>query len=296
MTIQSVLVAGATGQQGGAVARHILKAGIHVRALTRSPDSTKARALADAGAEVVRGDMNEIATLEAPLRGIDGVFSVQDFYAPGAGYEGEIRQGQHLIQAAQHAGVSHVVQSTMAEAPGSEHVTHFQSKFAIEQALIASDLSYTLIGTVWFMDNLLNAKMGGLMSFPFIAGSLSRDTTFEMLAVDDIGAVVANVFKAPEAFRGKKINLAGDRLSVTEMKAVFRETTGKRPPPLFIPRWLAKRLSREFAEQLAWQDAVGWDFSLDPARDIWPGMRTFRQYLQEHRDDFNKNPPPEASP
>jgi uncharacterized protein YbjT (DUF2867 family) len=286
MKARRVLVTGATGQQGGAVARHLLQSGIAVRAMTRSPGSPSARTLAELGAEIVYGDMDDAATLTKAVAGADSVFSVQDFYAPNTGYEGEVRQGKNLVSAAAAAGVAHFVQSTMAEAPGSQAVAHFQSKFAVERAVIASGLAYTFIGTVWFMDNLLNAKMGGLMSFPFLAGALSRDTPTEMLAVDDVGAVVARVFENTESFAGKKLDIAGDRMTVPQMKEIFRAQTGKRPPPLFIPRWLARRLSRDFAAQLAWQEAVGWDFSLDVAKSVWPAMRTFSQYLQEHRANF----------
>src|SRR5690606_35954865 len=116
-----VLVTGATGRQGGAVARQLLRrGGFRVRALTRDPARPAARALADAGAEVVRGDMDRPETLRPALDGAYGVFSVQNFWETG--YEREIQQGIALADAAHAAGVQHFVYSSVGSAharPGS---------------------------------------------------------------------------------------------------------------------------------------------------------------------------------
>lgn len=278
------------------MARRLLDAGFAVRALTRDPDSPKARALAELGARPVRGDMNEPDSLAEPLRGVDAVFSVQDFYGAAGGFAGEVRQGSNLIGMAARQGVGHIVQSTMADAPGADKIEHFRSKFEVEKVLLASGSSHTMIGTVWFMDNLLNPKMGGLASFPFLAGALSRDTRVELLAVEDIGEVVARVLTEPGRFDGRRIELAGDRLTVAEMKATFRAVTGRRPPPLFIPRWLGRRLSPEFAAQLAWQERAGWRFSLEEARELWPRMQTFESFLRRHRARFARGPGLDRAP
>jgi uncharacterized protein YbjT (DUF2867 family) len=112
-----ILVVGATGQQGGAVARHLLANRRNVRALTRNPSSEAAERLRREGAEVVTGDLDQPDTLAAALLGVQGVFSVQNFYEPGVGHDGEIRQGRALVDAAKAAGVPHFVQSTMAATP-----------------------------------------------------------------------------------------------------------------------------------------------------------------------------------
>ncbi len=96
---QTILVTGATGRQGGAVARHLLRGGWRVRALTRDPESLGARALSELGMEVVRGDMARKETLLPALEGVYGVFSVQDHGASGAGEE--VRQGMNMANAAQ---------------------------------------------------------------------------------------------------------------------------------------------------------------------------------------------------
>src|SRR5688500_17425732 len=106
-----VLVTGATGHQGGAVARHLLDdKTFRVRALTRNPNKAEARAVADRGAEVVAGDLDQLASLKPALDGVYAVFSVQNFWETG--FQREIDQGVRLADAAQAAGVQHFVYSS----------------------------------------------------------------------------------------------------------------------------------------------------------------------------------------
>ncbi|MFM8754319.1 MAG: NmrA family NAD(P)-binding protein, partial [Phenylobacterium sp.] len=162
----TIAVLGATGAQGGAVVRALLSRGQPVRALTRRPDSEPALALARKGVEVVPADLDRPDTLVSALRGASSVFSVQDFYAPGVGLAGEIRQGRALISAARSAGVPHIVQSTMGEGRTPGGPAHFLSKAVLEQDLRKSGLGWTFLGTVWFLDNLLNPAMQPSLIFP----------------------------------------------------------------------------------------------------------------------------------
>ncbi len=96
MNNKIIAVTGATGQQGGAVARKLLADGWKVRALTRDVNKPAAQALAEAGAELFAGDMDSRSDLEAAFQGVYGVFSVQNFWLPNVGFEGEIQQGKML--------------------------------------------------------------------------------------------------------------------------------------------------------------------------------------------------------
>ena len=111
---QPVLVTGATGRQGGAVLRHLLERGRPVRALTRHPDSPAARALAAAGVGIAAGDMDDRASLERAMRGVHGVYSVQDFWSSGAARE--VRQGINVADAADAADAAHLVFSSVGGA------------------------------------------------------------------------------------------------------------------------------------------------------------------------------------
>ncbi len=109
-----ILVTGATGKQGGAVARSLLDRGFQVRALTRNPQKPEAQALADQGAEVVQGDMEDRSSMERALEGAYGVFSVQNFWETG--YDSEVQQGKTVTDAAKAAGVEHFVYSSVGSA------------------------------------------------------------------------------------------------------------------------------------------------------------------------------------
>ena len=134
-----IAVTGATGQQGGAVARRLLEKGWKVRALTRDPQKPAAQALAQAGAELAPGDMDRRADLDAAFQGVYGVFSVQNFWLPNVGAEGEVRQGKLAADAAKAAGVEHFVYSSVGAAERGMGQAHFASKWEIEQYVQSLD-------------------------------------------------------------------------------------------------------------------------------------------------------------
>jgi uncharacterized protein YbjT (DUF2867 family) len=232
--------------------------------------------------QVVGGDLDDPASLAQALRGIGGVFSVQNFYEKNVGYDGEIRQGRALADAAKAEGVTHYVQSTMAETPDPGDVHHFKSKFEVERYVRSIQLPATMIGTVWFMDNMLNPKMGGPMTFPGLAGTLHKDTPLHMLAVDDLGAAVARVFAEPETNLGVKHNLAGDVMTVPEMKATYQRVTGKRPKDWGMPNLMLRLFARDFAAQLRWHNRVNWSFSTAELSALVPKITTLADYLKKN--------------
>ncbi len=232
--------------------------------------------------EVAAGDLEEPESLEAPLTGVTGVFSVQNFYGKGVGYEGEIRQGRALVDAAKSAKVAHFVQSTMASTPNAGGVRHFESKFEVERYLQESGLTFTLIGTVWFMDNMLNPKMGGPMTFPALAGTLRKETRFHMLAVDDLGVAVTEVFSDPARHTGKKHNLAGDIMTIPQMKSTYRRVTGEESKRWGMPNPMLRLFARDFAAQLRWHNRVNWSFSTAGLKALAPNPATLADYLERN--------------
>ncbi|NTU62699.1 MAG: NmrA/HSCARG family protein, partial [Chloroflexi bacterium] len=148
-----ILVSGATGQQGGATARHLLAKGFKVRALTRDAKSDKTQALSAQGAEIVQGNLEDRAALDQALKGVYGVFSVQNFWLPEVGFDGEIKQGKLLADAAKAATVKHFVYSSVGAAHRGMGQQHFESKWQIEQYVQALGLPYTILRPVAFMEN-----------------------------------------------------------------------------------------------------------------------------------------------
>jgi uncharacterized protein YbjT (DUF2867 family) len=147
-----VLVTGATGQQGGAVARELLKGGHPVRAVTRKSDGEKARALAKAGAEIIYGDLDDAGSLERALKGMWGVFSVQNTWE--AGIEKEEIQGKRFAEIARRAGVKHFVYSSVGSAHRGTGIPHFDNKWKIKETVRKLGFpSFTVLRAAFFMEN-----------------------------------------------------------------------------------------------------------------------------------------------
>jgi uncharacterized protein YbjT (DUF2867 family) len=277
-----VLVTGATGNQGSAVVKHLLTQGVKIRALTRNGNSLAAEKLRKAGIEIAVGDMHDRLSLDHALNGVNAVFAVQDFWAKGTGYKGEVQQGINLANAALNAGVRHFVQSGMARGSRIEGIEHFESKKAICDHIKSIGLPHTIVGTVYFMDNFLDPKRGGSMTFPTLTGTLKPNTKMHMLALDDLGFIVSHILTHRNQYLNQYIDIASDCLTVAEMKTIYEKTAGKRPKSWQVPSWMLRILNKDFAKQLAWQNDPGWSFSIEPLRIIRPSLCSFEQFIRQH--------------
>lgn len=218
---RSVLVFGATGQQGGSVASALLSKGWSVRALVRDPAAEKARALTRLGATVLAGDLADPASITAAMHGAYGIFSVQPSSGQGAAYgitdEQEILYGKAVADIALAADVRHFVYSSAAAAgKGRTGMGHFDSKTEIEAHVRSLGLPHsTIVRPASFMELLLPPGMGldqGVYNF-----FLRPDQAGQIIAVQDIGTIVAGIFADPERFAGRNIEIAGDQLTGREL-------------------------------------------------------------------------------
>jgi len=279
MNEKTILVTGATGRQGSAVVRHVLQRGFAVRAITRNTDKPAAQTLKSMGVDLFKGDMEDRASLGQAVTGVQGVFCVQNYWEKGVGYAGEIRQARNLIQVANDAHINHLVLSSIAGCDNAHGVEHFESKWEIEKLVDAAHLPRTFIRTVFFMDNFLDPRNGPLM-FPVLAGALKPNTQFHMIATNDIGWFVAEAFANPDQYLGKMIEIAGDRLTVAEMKRIYVNATGKKPSNFKFPSWLLRFLNRDMARQLHWNNEVGWHFDIQEVRRLYPELISFDKFWQ----------------
>jgi uncharacterized protein YbjT (DUF2867 family) len=275
--IVTVLVVGATGQQGGAVAREWLRLGYDVRGLTRNPGSPRARALAAAGAEMVRGNLNDPTSLVRALDGVDGVFLMTDFWEHG--YEGEVRHGRHMIEAATAAGVRHLVYSSVASADRATGLPHFESKYEVERLLAASSLSWTIVRPVSFMENwevIPPDVAGGTYATP-----LRPEATLQFVSVDDIGRFAAAAFESPAAWRGRVLDIAGSSLTVAELRDLLVRVLG-RPVELRRESWddYEARNGEEMTAMMRWFDEVGYGVDVAALRAEYPWLVRFEDYLR----------------
>jgi uncharacterized protein YbjT (DUF2867 family) len=138
------------------------------------------------------------------------------------------------------------------------------------------------VGTVWFMDNMLDPKLGPL-TFPVLAGSLGPSTPFPMLAVDDIGAAVAAIFASAGGHLGLQRDLAGDLLTLSQMRETYRRVTGTSPKGWKLPNLVLRLLNKDFAAQLRWQERQPWQISPAALRELISKPSTFERFLRHHR-------------
>lgn len=272
---QLVVVAGATGQQGGAVARHLLQTGWQVRALTRDPDKDAAKALAALGAEIFRNDLDDRAGVQAALQGAYGAFSVQNYWLPNVGYEGEIRQGKLFADAAQAAGVKHFVYSSVGAADRGMGQKHFDSKWEIEQYIHSLKLPFTILRPVAFMENayFMQAAISNGMYFGI---GLDPAKKMQIVAVDDIGAFTALIFAEPREYIGKTIEFAGDELTESEMAAALARVIGR--PVNLMPA--QPQTQPEMIAMQKFFNGKAYDANIPALRKTSPGLKTYEQWLR----------------
>ncbi|WP_169314333.1 NmrA/HSCARG family protein [Streptomyces piniterrae] len=218
--MSNILVTGATGTQGGAVARQLLSRGHGVRAMTRHTGSEAAVALQKLGAEVVQGDFGSSDSLRSALRGVDAAFVMGTPYA-GAGVDGEIRHAKALIDAVRDTGGAHVVYSSAAGADRGTGIPHNESKFEVEQYLKASGLDWTVIGPTAFVEAFI-APWGLPLLREGVASFFTRpETPMQWISVEDIGRFAAHVLGRTAEFTGQRIDIASFEATGSQIAAAF---------------------------------------------------------------------------
>jgi uncharacterized protein YbjT (DUF2867 family) len=251
---RTILITGVTGNQGGAVAQALQGTGFHLRGLTRTPDSQRAAALARNGIEVVKGDLDEEATLRRALAGAWGVFGVQN--AGEAGAEREEAQGKRLATLAREAGVQHYVYTSVGSADKRTGVPHFDSKWRIEETMRDLNFpSYVILRPVFFMENLLAPFS---LQGSTLAWALGPGTKLQMIAVDDIGWFGARAFTDAAHLNRREIDLAGDVRTMPETAEILTEALGRPITFAQTPIEQVRQYSKEMALMLQWFDRVGY--------------------------------------
>ncbi len=220
-----VVVVGATGKQGGAVARRLLTRGHRVRAVTRNPDKPAARDLAEAGAEIVKADLEDRSTIDAALSGAGALFSVQDFLE--AGVEAERRQGEALTDAAAVSQIEHLVYSGASTIDRNTGVPHLESKWQIETRVRTQDKPWTVFRPTAFMDNW-EWDRDTILANGLVRCPIRPDTPYRQVAVADIAAMVVAAFERPDIWAGQIMPLAGDVSTMTDITATLARVTGRK--------------------------------------------------------------------
>jgi uncharacterized protein YbjT (DUF2867 family) len=277
----TVLVAGATGRQGGAVARGLLERGHRVRALTRRPGSQAAAALHVLGAEIREADLDDAAAVRAAAEGADSFFLVSTPFEEGA--LAEARQGRRAAEAAKEAGVGHVVYSSVAAADRGTGIPHFESKREIERHVEGLGIPYTIVAPAFFMENLLGPSYveglrAGTLSLPLGAGR-----TLQMVAVADIAAMVCLALERPSELAGRRVELAADALTGPEIARALSQATGTAIDYAAAPIDAVRARSEDLARMWEWLERSGSGVDLDALRRGFPevGWHDFGRWALE---------------
>jgi uncharacterized protein YbjT (DUF2867 family) len=267
-SIKTILVTGATGQQGGATARHLLAGGHTVRAMTRKLESPAAKALEEQGAELVQASFDDAAGIERAARGAYAVFAMSTPYEAGA--EEEIRQGVALLDSAKQAGVKHIVFTSVGSADRNTGIPHFDSKYEVEKHLAGLGIPYTILGPVWFMENALSPWYAPELKQGRLPMPMPADRPNQQIAIDNIGAVGAAVIDGGDRFHGKRIDLAGDDLTGTRMAEVISEMAGKEISYIELPLDEFRKQNEDWGKMFEWFTRVGYSVDIEGLKRDFP--------------------------
>jgi uncharacterized protein YbjT (DUF2867 family) len=240
-----IVVFGATGAQGGGLARAILQdsgSEFSVRAITRDTGSDKAKELAGMGAEVVQADIDDKESIKKALQGAHGAFFVTFFWAHFSP-EKEYEEARNMAEAAKEAGLKHVIWSTLEDTrkwvpldddrmptlQGKYKVPHFDAKGEADHFFSESGVPTTFLRASFYWDNFIYFGSGPqkgpdgklYLTFPL------DDKKMSGIAAEDIGKCAYGIFKRGSEMIGKTIGIAGEHLSGREMADKMSDALGK---------------------------------------------------------------------
>jgi len=279
---KTILVAGATGRQGGAAIRHLLPNGWKLRALTRNPNGYAAKQLSGRGVEVVQGDLEDPGSLERAAHGVYGIFSVQDYWV--AGFRREVQQGKNLADIAKKTSVAHFVYSSVGGADRNTGIAPWETKWEIEKHIRKLGLPATIFRPTGFMEiyHMLELEVGLLIGR--FLDPVRPDKTYQSIATDDIGAFVALAFDRPEQFIGMELEIAGSELTPRQTADTFSRVMGKPVKYGRLPMLAARiLLGKDFHAMFRWLNRDGFQANIPELRRKYPEihLHSLEEWLRE---------------
>lgn len=291
----TILVTGATGAQGGSVARALLNTKRYtVRCLTRNANSEKALALRKAGAELVEGDLGDKDSLLAAMVGCYGVFGLTNFWEH---FDKEFSHGRNLIDAVRESSVSHFVYSGLPSylelSSGQLAVPHCDIKATLENYTRSLNLPASFVHIAFYYENFLSffppqKRADGYYYFGFPQG----DTRLAMASVEDIGPIVAQVFACPEIYLHRTVGVVGEDRTCKEYAAIMSQVLGVTVRYNHIQRDVYSALGFPGAEELANMFEVQRLYIPRRSQHLMesyfmnPKMQNFESWLLNNRSQF----------
>jgi uncharacterized protein YbjT (DUF2867 family) len=305
-----IAVFGATGAQGGGLVRAILddpSGEFAVRALTRNPESEKAKAFASRGAEVVRADLDDPESVRRAFEGAHGAFCLTNFWEHFSAEKG-VAQARTMAEAARATGIRHAIWSTfedtreyvpldddrMPTLQGRYKVPHFDGKGEANRYFTELGVPTTFLLTSGYFENLIHFGWGPQKAPD---GSLAvvfptNDAKIPFIAAEDIGKCALGIFKRPEEYIGRTVGIAGDHLNGQEIAEALSEALGRPISFLAVPPEVYRGFGFPGADDVGNMFQFKRDFtdlyrshrSLEVSRSLNPDLTNFRSWLEANAD------------
>jgi len=305
-----IAVVGATGSQGGGLVRAILNdknSEFTVRAITRDPQSDKAKELAALGAEVVKGDIDDPESMREAFEGAYGAYLVT-FFWHHMSPEKELNEARMLAEAVKDAGVHHVIWSTLEDTrkfipleddrmPTLQEkykVPHFDAKGEANKFFTDMGVPVTLLHTSFYWDNYINFGMApkkgadGNLAITFPLGNEKMPS----MAAEDIGKCAYGVFKRGEEMIGQDIGIAGEHVSGKEMADSFSNLLGKKVVYNDVPPEVYRNFGFPGADDLGnmfqfyrdFAEEFGRKRDIEFSRSLNPELQDFNTWVSRNKD------------
>lgn len=281
-TISKILVTGATGHQGYAVARELLHNGFTVHALVRDRTKDKALDLENRGAKLVVGDLNDSVSIQHAVDGVEGVFAMQDFFS--AGFDQEIEQGCRLADIALEKQVTYFVYSSVGGADRQKNIPHFESKKRIETHLDKIDLPHSIFRPVFFYYNYFQSNLRKSLQEGVLTSPLSANRKLQQLSEHDYAILVSLAFASFPDLLGKTYELASSDLSMGETAKIFSNVLNK---PIHYQQIsfddFERQAGREMRLMYEWFENVGYAADFPFMRRQIGDLQSLESYLLSKR-------------
>ncbi|HEY3376288.1 MAG TPA: NmrA/HSCARG family protein [Armatimonadota bacterium] len=274
-----VLVIGATGKQGGHVARLLLRKGHRVRAFTRHPTAPAAQELAQLGAEIAVGDLTDRASLERAGAGVDAIFAMSTPFQ--AGLQAEVAQGIAVADAAKALGV-YLVFSSVASANQATGIPHFDTKWQIEQHIARIGVEAAILAPVYLMENVIVNHAAHLREGVYPT-PLPPTLKVQQIALDDNAAFDVLALEQKARFVGKRIDLASDDPTEGEVADTLSRIIGKPIKHTQIPLESVRMSSADAAIMYAWFARVGYNVDIPALHRAYPEIawHSYESWVRE---------------
>ena len=278
---RKILVTGATGQQGGSLARLLLQKKHKVHALTRNTQSTAAQDLRNRGAKILKGDLDDSDSLKRAVKDVQSIFLMGTPFEDGT--EGEIRRGKLMADIAKENNIDHIVYSSVANADKNTGIPHFESKYKVEQHIKNLGIPYTIIGPAFFMENLLGPGLEqGQLALP-----LSPSTILQQSALENIAEFTALVLERRKPFLGKRIDIASDEVTGEQAAKILSNELGQRIRYVPVPLEQVYQANEDMARMYDWYENGGTGIDISALHQEYPEVNwlSFKDWARSKLSD-----------